>query len=372
MIIRPVAMNDLDELRQIAIESGAGFTSLVDDPDFLVDKIRRSVASFASDIRVPGHQSYLFVLADADTGAIMGTTGIEASVGILRPLFHYRAQPDLPGRGNSQQTLTLCRHYTGCSEICTLFLRPRFRRAWAGKLLSRVRFLFMAQHPRRFAETVIAQMRGMSDQQGESPFWRWLQTHFVDLDFATVNRMVGTGDNGFVTQLMPQQPLTARSMDESARSVIGEVHPDTRPALHMLECEGFRYAGLVDPFDAGPTVEARVQDLQSVQYSGHCPVRVADTSQNMRAPWTNGGQSRTLLVGNGKTSDFRATVTRAARYLPAHHTLELPAALAQTLGLKDSAEVWFADLEAPGNQNPMCTASSSHRLPAEQEAFHAR
>lgn len=366
MIIRPVAISDLAALRDIAVESGPGFTSLVDDHDFLTQKIARSVASFATDQTdgQPGHQSYLFVLIDPDTGDIMGTTGIEASVGERRPLYHYRVghavgRSPQPGPGRRQQTLTLGNHYTGCSEICTLFLRPQYRRARAGKLLSRVRFLFMAQHPQRFARTVIAEMRGVSDETGDSPFWRWLQANFVDLDFATVTQMVGTGDNGFIADLMPEQPLYTHLMDDSARAVIGQVHPDTRPALHMLESEGFRYTGCIDPFDGGPTVEASMDRLQTVQQSGCCRVRIGPKRSPSLAAWTNGGQGKTLMVANNSTADFRATVTSAARHLPAHQILEIPPLLAHSLGLENGADVWFADLEAGRNQshNPALIAS---------------
>lgn len=358
MIIRPVGMSDLAELRNIAVESGPGFTSLTDDRDFLIQKIARSIASFSDRVNRPGDQTYLFVLVDPDTGALMGTTGIEASVGLKRPLYHYRVGPS--GR---QQTLTLCRHYTGCSEICTLYLRPRYRRAWAGKLLSRVRFLFMAQHPQRFARTVIAEMRGVSDQTGRSPFWNWLQGNFVDLDFATVSERVGTGDTGFVDELMPQHPLYTQLMDPAARSVIGQVHPATRPALHLLESEGFCYTGFIDPFDGGPRVEARVDQLRSIGQSRRCRLSIRPPQAPALAQWTNAGRGKTLLVANTKTSDFRATVTDVARYLPAHQMLELPEPLARSLGLEHNANVWFMDLEAGRHQNPtLSTNCPSHSI----------
>ncbi|MDI9244763.1 arginine N-succinyltransferase [Marinobacter sp. CHS3-4] len=361
MIIRPVAMKDLPDLKAIAIESGPGFTSLANDHDFLVQKIERSIASFANDVRHAGDQSYLFVLVDPVEGHIMGTTGIEASVGTRRPLYHYRVgdavkQSRQLGLTRRQQTLTLGTHYAGCSEICTLFLRPDYRRAWAGKLLSRVRFLFMAQHPERFADTVIAEMRGVCDDAGQSPFWRWLQAHFIDLDFATVSQMVGTGDNGFIADLMPEHPLYTHLMDKDAQAVIGEVHPQTRPALHMLKSEGFRFNGYIDPFDGGPTVEARLSDIRSVNQSNRCQVHIRPDSiedtGSTNSAWTKGGQGKTLMVANTKTDGFRATVTQAARYLPAHQMLEVPASVAQHLGLSSGAEVWFSDLEKQRNSNP--------------------
>ncbi len=169
--------------------------------------------------------------------------------------------------------------------------------------------------------------------------------------------MVGTGDNGFIADLMPEHPLYTHLMDEMARSVIGKVHPDTRPALHMLESEGFRYTGFIDPFDGGPTVEAQVSDLQTVRQSGLCRVRIGPDLAPTKAEWTNGGQGKTLMVANSRTVDFRATVTRAARYLPASQMLEVPESLAQSLGLENGADAWFTDLEAGRNQNPALSSN---------------
>ncbi|MDL0432228.1 arginine N-succinyltransferase [Marinobacter sp. TBZ242] len=372
MIIRPVAMTDLAALQQIAVESGPGFTSLVDDRDFLIKKIHRSIESFGRNLNTPGDESYLFILEDPETGEVMGTTGIEASVGVRRPLYHYhRSQvvhhsPEL-NLLRRMETLNMCNHYTGCSEICTLFLRPKFRRAQAGKLLSRVRFLFMAQHPERFAQTVIAEMRGVSDERGQSPFWNWLRAHFVDLEFDTVTRMVGTGDNGFIADLMPRHPLYTHLMDESARAVIGQVHDNTRPALTMLEAEGFRHNGYIDLFDGGPTVEARLSDIRSVSASTGCHIQIVDDVQPALETWNHGGKGRTLAITNTETADFRATVTTAARYLPARNLLQIPAELANALYLRNDGQARFMEL-APAN-----AARQPAAIPLRQqkEAIHA-
>lgn len=372
MIIRPVATSDLSALQQIAVESGPGFTSLIDDREFLTAKIRRSLESFSRAARAPGDESYLFVLEDPETSEIMGTTGIEASVGIRKPIYHYQVSPmihrspglDLPGNLNA---LNLCNHYTGCTEICTLFLRPEFRRAQAGKLLSRVRFLFMAQHPERFAGKVIAQMRGVWDESGQSPFWNWLRTHYVDLDFNTVTRMAGTGDNSVIPDLMPRHPLYTHLMGESARAVIGQVHPETRPALNMLESEGFRPNGYVDPFDGGPTIEANLADIRSVSASTACRIEVVDDVQPTLQQWHAGSQGRALAIASTGTGDFRATVTRAARYLATRNLLQVPVTLAKALHLRNHGQARFMELgnSAAGRQ-PAAIPLRDH-----QEALYA-
>ncbi|MFN2360427.1 MAG: arginine N-succinyltransferase [Marinobacter sp.] len=372
MIIRPVATSDLSALQQIAVESGPGFTSLIDDRDFLTAKIRRSMESFNRTARAPGDESYLFVLEDPETSEIMGTTGIEASVGIRQPLYHYHLSPVVHHSPDLNllrhlNALNLCNHYTGCSEICTLFLRPEFRRAQAGKLLSRVRFLFMAQHPERFAGKVIAQMRGVWDESGQSPFWNWLRTHFVDLDFATVTRMAGAGNNSVIPDLMPRHPLHTHLMDESARAVIGQVHPDTRPALSMLESEGFRQTGYVDPFDGGPTIEANLADIRTVSASTACRIEIADGVLPTQEKWNTGAQSRALAITNTGTNDFRATVTSAARYLPKRNVLQVPTTLANALHLRNHGQARFMEL-ATTNVDAQPAAIP---LRQQQEALHA-
>ena len=52
---------------------------------------------------------------------------------------------------------------TGTAELCSLFLHPDWRRDGNGSLLSKSRFLFLAEFPEYFSPRVIAEMRGVSD-----------------------------------------------------------------------------------------------------------------------------------------------------------------------------------------------------------------
>lgn len=374
MIIRPIAHKDLAALQQIAVESGPGFTSLVDDREFLIEKIQHSIDSFQNPVTQPGQESYLFVLEDPDTGDIMGTTGIEASVGLNSPLYHYHKSQVVHhsrelGLFKRIDVLNMCNHYTGCSEICTLFLRPQFRRAYAGKLLSRVRFLFMAQHRQRFANTVIAEMRGVSSADGQSPFWNWLRTHFVDLDFPTVTQLVGAGNNSFIAELMPKYPLYTHLLSEEAQQVIGQVHEQTKPALHLLESEGFRHKGYVDLFDAGPTVEAELNQIRSVADSVECRVQAINPDTPVLNRDKNPSQGQVMAIANTGTEDFRATVTDQATYLPQHNLLQIPSQLAESLNLRDGGSVRFIQLAASKtNAIPDAIAANRSQLNASMYA----
>ncbi|NVK24373.1 MAG: arginine N-succinyltransferase [Gammaproteobacteria bacterium] len=308
IIIRPIREQDFSGLKNIAIDSGSGFTSLPVDDKRLEDKIHCSVQSTEQAFSTRGEQSYLFVLEDLTIGEIVGTTGIEATIGLSSPMFHYHVSQIVQcsktfGVQKQHQVLTVCNDYNGVSEICTLYLNPKYRKTKAGRLLSKVRFMFMAQHPERFSDSVIAEMRGVADKDGNPPFWNWLQQHFFHLSFAQVDHLVGTGQKTFISELMPSYPVYVSSLPKEAQDVIGHVHENTKPALGLLRKEGFEYKGYVDLFDAGPTVEARLKNIKSIRESFVAHVEIVAASELSK----NDGHS--YAISNTSIKNFRATVS---------------------------------------------------------------
>ena len=303
LVIRPIGPQDQDALYQIAVDSGVGFTSLPINRDVLNEKIARSVASFAKPLDAPDDEGYLFVLEDTETGEVMGTTAIEASVGTRAPFYHYHRQtvvhasPTLEVH-NKMEVLTLCNHYTGCAEVCTLFLQEPHRNGTNGRLLSKSRFLFMAQFAERFGSKVIAEMRGVNDASGNSPFWHWLGTHFFSMEFKHADYLVGLGNKVFIAELMPKYPLYVNLLSPEAQAVISHVHEKTKPALRLLEKEGFQHIGYVDIFDAGPTVESQLKDVSSVKNSAVFKVKIAQTQDD----------AELFLISNTALENFRSSI----------------------------------------------------------------
>ncbi|MCK8133474.1 arginine N-succinyltransferase [Pseudoalteromonas sp. 2CM28B] len=339
-VLRPITTEDFAALKQIAIESGHGFTSLPVDDQQLKDKIDRAEKSFAKNINQPLDESYLFVLEDSETSEVIGTTAIEAAVGLSVPLYHYHLgktvhhSPTL-NVYNTVDILSMCNDYTGCSEICTLFLRENSRKGLTGRFLSRSRFLFMAQHSERFADTVIAEMRGVSDEDGHSPFWQWLQEHFFSIEFPKADHLVGLGDKVFISELMPKYPIYVNLLSKKAQAVIGNVHEKTKPALKLLEKEGFEHRGYVDLFDAGPTVEAKLGNIRSIRESQVCPITIGELEHISQH------SSDTLAVCNQGVSGFRATFTQHAHYNHAKHTLVISQEVADALNLSQGDAARF-------------------------------
>ena len=302
-VIRPIEQKDFASLHQIAEESGIGFTSLPVDETLLQNKIEKSQQSFTANVNRAGDEGYLFVLEDTLTGEILGTSGIEAKVGVTDPFYHYHMGKVVHASRelniyNTVDILTFCNDYTGVSEICTLFLRETARVKDMGKFLSKTRFLFMAEHPERFSTTVIAEMRGVSDANGRSPFWEWLEKHFFSIDFPTADYLTGIGKKVFIAELMPKYPIYVNLLSEAAQTVIGKVHEQTKPALNLLQKEGFVCRGYVDIFDAGPTVEADLPQIKSIRDSIVKPVFAGKLDVN----------ANKAMISNASVSHFRAVL----------------------------------------------------------------
>ena len=141
--------------------------------------------------------------------------------------------------------------------------------------------MFLAEFSERFGQTVIAEMRGVSCDEGTSPFWQWLEEHFFGMDFPTADYLSGIGNKVFIAELMPRFPIYVNLLSQAAQDVIGLVHHKTLPALKLLQREGFIHRGYVDIFDAGPTVECQLDQIKAVKDSRRMTVKVGEVEQGI-------------------------------------------------------------------------------------------
>jgi len=303
MVIRPIHQDDLKSLYRLAEKTGIGFTSLIADEESLQRKIDKATGSFNKDvIDKPNDEDYLMVLEDTDTGDIVGTTGLLGAVGLDEPFYSYHlgtithSSREL-GVHNIMPTLVLNNDFTGFSEICTLFLEEDYRHSKNGQLLSKSRFMFLAQFPERFTDKIFAEMRGICDENGVSPLWESLGRHFFSIDFERADELTALGNKQFIAELMPNNPVYVNLLTPEARNVLGKVHKNTVPARHLLEQEGFRYENYVDIFDGGPTLEARVRDIRAVRDSRLYLATIGEVKE--------AGTGTYYLVANVNLADYR-------------------------------------------------------------------
>lgn len=272
MLMRAAQIKDVDSIYDLASKSGIGLTTLPKDRKRLKQRIQWSLDSFKTNTQSPGDHYYFFVLEDTASKTIAGTSAIEAKTGVHSPFYSYKVSRHTRichslGIHNEYDILSLVNDHSGCSELCTLFLDPDYRHHHNGLLLSKARFLFIADHQQRFCERLIAELRGISDEEGHSPFWEHVGEHFFHMPFAQADELTTSTNKQFIADLGPQNPIYIKLIAKEAQDVIGKPHPSSIPALQMLLSEGFRYNNYVDIFDAGPTIECPVYEIKTIKRS---------------------------------------------------------------------------------------------------------
>ena len=261
-VIRAATEADLPHLYEMAKLTGGGFTNLPADRRALKAKLERSSAAFARTEGPLDDESFVLILENTATGEVRGTCQLFTQVGQRHPFYSYRLSTltqhsDQLGRTFRAEMLSLTTDLEGSSEVGGLFLQPGERAGGLGMLLARSRYLFIRMHRQRFADRILAELRGIIDEAGGSPFWDGLAGRFFGMNFQDADQYNAIHGHQFIADLMPKHPIYTAMLSENARAAIGLPHPSGRAAMRMLENEGFAFENYIDIFDGGPTMTAR-------------------------------------------------------------------------------------------------------------------
>lgn len=331
LIIRPVAEHDVSQLLLLAQAAGQGMTSLPPDEEALAERIVHSMASFERTEKHPD-DNFLLVMEDTEQQRLAGCAGVSALTGARQAFYAYRLIPMTHYSHSlekqvASQLLHLTNDYTGCSEVGSLFLLPEYR--GNGHWLARSRYLLMGLFRERFAESVIAELRGWSDADGRSPFWEAIGKHFFEMEFEQADTLCGLGSNQFITELMPKYPIYTTLLPNDAQAVIGQPADAGRPAMELLQREGFRFDNVVDIFDAGPLMHASIDQLASVKAIEQRPLA------------SNSGEQGKVIAANTQWSNFRVMLSEAQLD---DASIDIPAAERQALQLQGNDSLAFIAL----------------------------
>lgn len=346
VVMRPAVVADAPGLVELLRSVGTaltGMSSLQADTDSLAHRIERSEADLARAVEEPSDEDYVFVAVDGDD--VIGMSGLVAGVGLDSTFYSYRlgllvkSSREL-GVYSRIETLYLNSDLTGSSELCSLFVGASGRSTGAGRLLSLARLVFVSGQRGRVGDRMIAEMRGVSDPDGTSPFWQGLGRHFFGMDFADADRIYAQGNRTFLAELLPEYPVYVPLLPESAREAIGEVHDRTRPARAMLEAQGMAFEGYLDPFDGGPTLSGATDRLATVASARSSRVCVA-LDVDGGDPW---------LVARPGAAEFRCVMVPA---LVTQDEVTLSAVAAAGLGVVDGDTV----VVAPARLRPVALRS---------------
>ena len=298
-VIRAATPDDLQPLYEMAKLTGGGFTNLPPDRPSLTAKLERAARAFARDEDTLQDEQFVMVLENTETGAVRGTNQLFTQVGQNWPFYSYRLSNFTQHSQELDRTvraelLSLTTDLEGSSEVGGLFLHPNERAGGLGLLLARSRYLFIAAHRARFGDKILAELRGIIDDRGGSPFWDNIGGKFFGMTFQEADEFNAIHGNQFIADLMPKHPVYTALLSEDAKKVIGLPHPSGRAAMRMLENEGFAYQGYVDIFDGGPTMTADTDRVVSIAGAQSLPVTGTELQKGEKA-----------LLATGRLQDFR-------------------------------------------------------------------
>jgi arginine N-succinyltransferase len=304
-IIRTAQAKDLQPLYEMAKLTGGGLTNLQPNRKALSAKLNRAAESFDRDGEDIADDLFLFILEDTATGEVRGTCQIFSKLGERWPFYSYRIgalsqQSEELGRTFRADTLTLSTDLEESSEVGGLFLHPAARAGGLGMLLARSRYLFIRNHRSRFRNRMLAELRGVIDQGGQSPFWDGIAGRFFGMTFKEADEFNSLHGNQFIADLMPKHPIYIAMLSDSARKVIGQPHATGVPAMRMLQEEGFRYENYIDIFDGGPTMTAPTDEIRSIKDAKDA--RIISISDDIGDQ--KGGEK--MLIAVGRLQDYRA------------------------------------------------------------------
>lgn len=270
ILLREAEPKDLEDLYRLA--STANFLNLPRDKNALTKRILNSQNSFRGKIRNPTDAHYIFVLEDLSKGAVVGTSMIAAQHGTPDEPHTYFAV--VPKRkvskslhiGFLHQVLRLGFNFDGPSEIGGLVLMPEYRShpLKLGKLLSFVRFMYMAARRPQFRDEVLCELMPPFNDRGESPIWEEVGRKFTNLSYDEADRL-SRRNKEFITSLFPEGDIYTCMLSSEAREAIGQVGEQTKPVKNLVKKIGFTYRNMIDPFDGGPHYWAKTAQIDPIK-----------------------------------------------------------------------------------------------------------
>jgi arginine N-succinyltransferase len=335
-VLRDVAPADLDALLSVA--AFLDTVNLPEDRAYLTALIATSQKSFAAEIPV-ADRCFVFVLDDPDSGRVVGVSMIFAQHGSRRAphiffdVIHEERYSESLDRHFAHQVLRIGYNYKGLTEIGGLVLLPEYRhhRDQLGRLLSYVRFLYMAMNRRVFCDEVVSELMPPLEANGTSLLWESLGRQFTGLSYQEADRLSQTNKE-FIRALFPQDPLYATLLPPHVQELIGKVGPETRSVERMLREIGFAYAHRIDPFDGGPHFHALTDDITLVAATQRA--RLAEGEPAADAPL------RRCLVARESSGQSHFIAVKTAAPVKANDgTLALPADARRTLRLVPGDEL---------------------------------
>jgi arginine N-succinyltransferase len=338
-IVRPVRHEDVGQLVDLARQFG--LLNLPGDRKVLTHKIEKSVLSFQGKLKKK-ESEYVFVLEDVEEKLVVGSSLILAKHGtdevphsFFKIIKRNHFSEDL-GIGFIHQVLRFQQDMDGPSEIGGLLVDKIYRRRpeRLGKQISLSRFLYVGLNPEKFEERILCELTPPLTDEGRSEFWEALGRRFTGLPYQEAD-LLSQSHREFISSLFPEDDIYLCLLDSKARSVLGRVGEQTKPAQHLLESIGFEYLDEVDPFDGGPHFGVDTKDIKVISQGKKVElVEFKDVVYKDKC-----------LVGADPDNTGLGFRSAMANYDLRGHELAIPTKTRESLGLEIGQEVFWAPFE---------------------------
>lgn len=337
-VVRPITLQDTEEYESFAFSAIIGMTNLPKSKILLNKKIEASLEAFRSEIISPKNEEYTFVLENTVDKRLEGTSGIFSKSGVKEPNYSYKIEEIIPKATDlpvpkQMRILRVQAQRNGPSELCSIFLKPEFRKSGLGRLLSLSRLLFIACFPQRFDEMIRSELRGISNDI-TSPFWEGLGRKFLNMDFTEIIVMLEKGKR-FVSDILPKYPIYVDLLSKETKDAIANVDSNTRPALQMLKEEGLEFNDEIYFTDGGPIVTGKTAELRTIKQSIVSTVK--ETPSQVDADQ--------FIICNNRI-DFRACFGSVKIIPHTHGNVCIPAEVADALQIKIGEQIRFVKPKA--------------------------
>jgi len=216
---------------------------------------------------------HLLVAQDLGSARLLACARLRPAIGLALPRHWYHVGCTVHAAAelslfHLQRTLLLGNDHTGASELCHLATAadgvPLADQAGALRLVLQGALLLIASRRAHYAPELIAELPGLRDGAGCSPFWQGLGRHFFSGDPAAAEQRLGETWLSHVAALLPRQAVYTSFLPEAAQAAIAQVHHDALVQREVLEACGLQYGHHVAIDDAGPVLQADVDTLASV------------------------------------------------------------------------------------------------------------
>ena len=255
-LIQSVELGDYASLRSLALKYP--LLNLPAHPRLLKEKIKLSKKSFAQAL--PREEaSFLFVLK-TKRGKVLATSQLTAKVG-TKKIPSYSLKLKKGGKGGFLQ-LKVDRN--GPSYIGGLVVDSVYRGQKLGKQISLIRFLFVTMYSELFESTFLAEVAPFLDAKGKNPFFESFILPRFPFSFKQIDYLTLTNKKKLFASY-PKEKILLSSLSKLVQKTIGKPGGLSQRAEKLLTQQKFYYTDEVDPFDGGPYMKAKKNQIPLIR-----------------------------------------------------------------------------------------------------------